>query len=136
MSKRIFSKGEITDLLKNPHVARCTPKSVTYRASFKIAAVRQYWEEGIPAKDIFRKAGFDLRVIGRDTAKFRVRDWLRIWKAKGREGLRLDARGRGLGGRPKTKGSAADTIKWLEAKVAYLKAENAFLAELRAKRAE
>jgi transposase len=135
MSKRIFSEGEIKELLKNRNVARCTPKAITYRPDFKIAAVRQYKEEGMPAKDIFRKAGFNLEVIGRENAKFRVRDWLRIWKTKGIEGLRQDARGLG-GGRPRTKGSDADKIKWLEAKVAYLKAENAFLAKLRARRAE
>lgn len=135
MSKRIFSKGEIAELLRNHHLAKCTPRSITYCADFKIAAVRQYQEEGILGKDIFRKAGFDLQVIGRDNAKFRVRDWLRIFKAKGVEGLRLDARSRG-GGRPRTRGSDADKIKWLEAEVAYLKAENAFLAKLRAKRAE
>jgi len=136
MSKRIFSKGEIAELLKNRNVAKCTPKAVTYRTNFKVAAVRQYREEGILAKDIFRQAGFDLGIIGPDNAKFRVRDWLRIWKAKGAEGLRTDARGLAGRGRPKTRGSAADKIKWLEAKVAYLKAENAFLAELRAARAE
>jgi transposase len=135
MSKRIFSKGEIAELLKYRQVIRCTPRAITNRTDFKITAVRQYREEGIPAKDIFRKAGFDLEVIGRDNAKFRVRDWLRIFKTKSREGLRIDARGGG-GGRPKTKGSDADKIKWLEAKVAYLKAENAFLAKLRAARAE
>jgi len=58
MSKRIFSKGEIAALLKSRRVAGCTPKAITYRPDFKIAAVRQYREEGIPAKDIFRKAGF------------------------------------------------------------------------------
>jgi transposase len=133
MSKRIFSKGEIAELLRNRHVAKCTPRSITYCADFKIAAARQY-REGIPGKEIFRKAGFDLRVIGPDNAKFRVRDWLRIFKARGVEGLRIDARSRG--GRPRTRGSDTDKIKWLEAKVAYLKAENAFLTKLRAKRAE
>jgi len=59
-----------------------------------------------------------------------------LFKAKGIEGLRVNARGRLARGRPKTRGSDADKIKWLEAKVAYLKAENAFLAKLRAARAE
>lgn len=135
MSKRIFSGKQIAELFRNRNVARCTEKAITYRADFKVAAVRQYKEEGIPAKDIFRKAGFDLRVIGANTPKFRMHDWLRLFKSKGLEGLRVDARGRG-GGRPKAKDSDADKIKWLEAKVVYLKAENAFLAKLRAKRAE
>ena len=48
----------------------------------------------------------------------------------------IESRGR-AGGRIKTKNlSDADKIKRLEAQVAYLKAENDFLAKLRAKRAE
>jgi transposase-like protein len=117
-------------------VAKCTPKAITYRPAFKIAAVRQYREEGASVNGIFRKAGFDLSVIGLDTPHRRLRDWLRLFKTKGLEGLRTDARGSGATGRPKTKGTDADKIKWLEAKVAYLKAENAFLAKLRAARAE
>jgi hypothetical protein len=49
--------------------------------------------------------------------------------------MRARGRGRG-GGRPRVKGTDADKIKWLEAKVAYLKAENDFLVKLRAKRSE
>lgn len=66
-----------------------------------------------------------------------MRRWMRLFRAKGEDGL-SDQRGRtGRGGRPKTKGVIeADRIKRLEAEVAYLKAENNFLAELRAKRAE
>ncbi len=61
MSKRIFSEKEIAELLKNRNVARCTEKAITYRPTFKIAAVRQYREEGASVNDIFRKAGFDPR---------------------------------------------------------------------------
>ena len=48
----------------------------------------------------------------------------------------VENRGKGRGGgRPKTKGiTPEDRIKRLEAENAYLKAENDFLAKLRAKR--
>ncbi len=52
------------------------------------------------------------------------------------EGL-AETRGKGSSGRPRTKNlSDTDKIKRLETQVAYLKAENDFLAKLRAKRAE
>ena len=49
-----------------------------------------------------------------------------------------EARGRHTkNNKPKTKDlSSTEKIKWLEAEVAYLKAENDFLAKLRAKRKE
>jgi hypothetical protein len=53
-------------------------------------------------------------------------------------GLQIETRGgHNGGGRFKTKGlTETEKIKKLEAEVAYLKAENDFLAKLRAKRAE
>ena len=77
-------------------------------------------------------------MIGRKKPKSLIRDWNRIFKEKGLDGLKTETRGRGSGGgRPKTRDlTDADKIKRLEAQVAYLKAENDFLAKLRAKRAE
>lgn len=135
MSKRIFTKEEIEALLQNKAVERCTEKSVTFSTAFKIEAIRQYREQGLTSREIFRQAEFDSHVISNDQAIECLRRWRRAYKEKGPEGLE-DTRGR-LGGRPKTKGlTEADTIKRLEAEVAYLKAENDFLAKLRAKRRE
>ena len=136
MSKRKFTAEQIVNLLKNGNVAKCSDKAITYSKDFKIRAVRQYNEEGRAAKEIFGEAGFDFKVIGEDKPKSRLKDWRRIFKIRGVDGLRAETRGRG-GGRPKVKGlTDAKKIEWLEAKVAYLKAENDFLAKLRAKRAE
>ena len=136
MDKPKFSKEQIRELLNNHNVVKCSEKAITYAKGFKIEAVKQYNEEGKTARQIFREAGFDLRVIGKDTPKDCLSDWRRIFKIRGAEGLLTDARGRHKG-RLKTKWSTdADKIKWLEAKVAYLKAENDFLAKLRAKRTE
>jgi transposase-like protein len=136
MSKRKFTPKQVADLLKNENVARCSDKAITYSKDFKIRAVRQYQDEGTSAKQIFKEAGFDLGVIGKDKPKSCLRDWRRVFKIKGADGLRMESRGRGAG-RPRTKElTDAKKIEWLEAKVAYLKAENDFLAKLRAKRAE
>lgn len=58
----------------------------------------------------------------------------------GAEGLLTETRGRATGsrrGRPKVRGvTDGEKIERLEATVAYLRAENDFLAKLRAKRRE
>ena len=136
MSKRRFTAQQAKDLLKNENVAKCSDRAITYSKDFKVRAVKQYVEDGQSTKEIFRAAGFDLGAIGEDTPKECLQNWRRIFKIKGAPGLITETRGRG-GGRPKTKGlTDQKKIEYLEAKVAYLKAENDFLAKLRAKRAE
>ena len=100
-------------------------------------AVKQYNEEGLTSREIFRQAGFDLNMVGRDTPKSCLKRWNRTYKKKGLVGLQTETRGGGGGRRPKTKKmTGQDRIEYLEAEVAYLRAENDFLIELRAKRAE
>jgi len=135
MSKRIYTKEQIEQLSENKNITRCSERSITYSWDFKISAVKLY-EQGLNSTEIFTEAGLDIKIIGRKTPKECLQRWNRLYKIKGPESLAMETRGRG-GGRSKTKNlSAADQIKRLEAKVAYLKAENDFLAKLRAKRAE
>ena len=122
-------------LRSNVSVSNCSERSISYSKDFKLRAVRQY-EEGLGSREIFRQAGFDLKMIGLQTPKECLKRWNRTFKSKGVDGLETDARGR-AGGRPRTKNlTEKDWIRRLEAEVAYLKAENDFLARLRAKRAE
>jgi transposase-like protein len=133
MSKRIFTGEQIEELLANENIAKCSEKAITYERDFKIRAVKQYNEDGMTAKEIFRQAGLDLNVIGRKQPKECLRRWNRIFRKKGIEGL-SEVRGKN-GGRPKTRNlTGAERMKKLEAEVAYLKAENDFLAKLRAGR--
>lgn len=135
MSKRIFTTEQIRELLKNPCVAKCSAKSITYNPDFKVSAVRQHKEQCATVKEIFAMAGFDLEMIGRETPRWCLKRWGKIYKTKGVEKLSEERRGRL--GRPRTKKlTDADRIKRLEAENTYLKAENDFLAKLRAKRAE
>jgi len=138
MNKSKFSEEQRRKLLGNCNVVKCSDKAITYNKDFKIWAVRQYNEEGKMAKEIFREAGFDLYAIGKYTPKDCLKSWRRIFKTKGVVGLSEENRGKGRGGgRPKIKGlTDADKIKRMEAEIAYLKAENDFLAKLRARRAE
>jgi transposase len=136
MSKRIFTQEQIQQLSKNENVSKCSEKSITYGKNFKKKAVKQYNQEGLISSEIFRIAGFDLRIIGRKTPKECLRRWNKIYQAKGSIGLSTETRGRG-GGRPKKKYQTdKEHITYLETQVAYLKAENDFLAKLRAKRRE
>lgn len=110
-------------------------KSITYSKDFKLKAVKLYNQQGLTSTEIFRQEGFDLNLIGKDKPKDCLRRWNKVYRAKGERGLTIETRGR-AGGRPKKPRdkTEADKIKRLEAEVAYLKAENDFLAELRAKR--
>ena len=136
MAKRILTTDQIIELLKNPNVSSCSEKTMTYTKQFKLLAITLY-ERGSTSSDIFRKAGFDLDVIGRDQPKECVHRWNEIVRAKGKDGLSEQRGKNGRGGRPRTKGvTDRDRIERLEAEIAYLKLENDFLAKLRAKRAE
>jgi hypothetical protein len=131
MSKRIFIKEEIEQLLTNNSVKRCTKKSITYTQSFKEMSIKLY-EQGLTAKEIFRQAGLDINLIGCKQPKECLCRWRKIVKRKGIGGLKEVRGKKGGGGRPKTKYSSdKEKIKYLETKVEYLKAENDFLAKLR-----
>lgn len=122
MSKRIFTDEQVKQLRSNSNVSACSSKSITYSEEFKLKALIQY-KEGLTSREIFTLAGFDLDVVGKEIPKECLYRWRR------RTGKRS--------GRPKTRGvTKEDKIKRLEAQVAYLKAENSFLAHLRARRAE
>lgn len=135
MSKRIFNKEQIETLLQNENVDRCSEKSICYRKDFKILAIRKY-RDGISPNEIFRIAEFDIKMIGCDTPHECIRRWLK----KGETELKTDGRGQSKsGGRPKsieaqiTGMTEKEKIEYLETQVAYLKAENDFLAKLRKK---
>lgn len=119
----------------NPYVKKCSHKTVTYTYEFKIKVLEQY-RHGVSAKEIWRGAGFDLSVWRNDYARECIKRWRKIVKKNGMQGLAY-SQGMRATGRAKTKVvTDADKIKYLELKVRYLKAENDFLAKLRAKRAE
>lgn len=138
MAKTKFTKEQIKKLLSNRYVIKCSEKNIAFSNAFKLKAVKQYDKGGLTPSEIFRLAGFDLDLIDKSRRSDCLRRWLKKYRSKGATGLRADNRGRSKkGGRPKTKNlTEAEKIKWLEAKVAYLKAENDFLAKLRAKRTE
>lgn len=132
-----FTDSEVLELKKNPNIEKCSNKAITYSKSFKTLAVKQFLDEGLFASQIFRKAGFNIALIGKNTPKDRLKNWLRIYRKKGDGGLLKDERGRNSSGRPRSKDVDGEKqLEYYKAQVAYLKAENDFLKQLRAKRAE
>lgn len=133
MSKRIFNQEQIEQLQRNKNVVGCSKKSTTYHQDFKILAVKQY-QEGKPASQIFKEAGFNILLIGSDNPLACIRRWRKTLEKKGEAGFAKEARG-GPGRKKSLKGlTEKEKLKYLEAEVAYLKAENAFLAKLRKQR--
>jgi len=135
MSKRAFTKEQIEELRQNPNVANCSERSILYHKDFKVLAIKKHFE-GIPPSWIFKEAGFSLAVIGHDTPKWCMSRWRETFRDKGEAGLKEDGRKHSNPrGRPKSIEHLPDKerLKYLETQVAYLKAENSFLAKLRKK---
>ena len=130
--RTIFSSDEVAALKRNPCVFSCTERSINYTYEFKKRALELY-AEGVGAKEIWRRAGFDVTRWKKHYFRLTIRDWRRVVARNGLEGLTR------LGGIQFDRGpriDARDTLGRLEMQVRYLKAENDFLAKLRAKRAE
>lgn len=135
MRKSKFNQTQITQLLKNKHITKCSPTNITYANQFKVLAIKQY-AEGMTADQIFEKAGLKIELVGKYVPKNCLKLWRKKFKDKGENGLLIEERGHVTGiqrGRPKTKGMTdAERIKRLEIENAYLKAKNDFLVKLRA----
>ena len=127
-----FSIEEIARLKRNPCVFSCTDKSVNYTYEFKKRAIELH-EEGITAREIWLRSGFDVGRWRKSYFRETIRDWKQIVKKNGLEGLLKQGGIQFDRGPNKTD---ADKIKRLKLQVKYLEAENDFLAKLRAKRAE
>lgn len=136
MSKRIFTKSQINELLKNKNVDKCSEKSITYNKEFKVQAVTKYYQDSYSPRMIFEEALFDLKIIGENVPRQSLHRWRKVYKNKGIDSLKNESRGYShRGGRPKVRNvSDTDKIKRLEIENAYLKAENDFLVKLRAAR--
>lgn len=137
MKKTKFNSEQISELLRNEHIKKCSSKSITYNKDFKLLAVQQY-AEGMTATQIFRGVGLPVALVGEHVPNNCLKRWRKTFKAKGIAGLVTEERGRATGsqrGRPKTRGMTdAERIKRLEIENAYLKAKYDFLVKLRAKK--
>jgi hypothetical protein len=132
MKRTTFSSEEIARLRQNPNVFSCTDRSINYTYEFKKRALELH-AEGVYAREIWKRAGFDVGKWRKDYCRGTLVDWKKIIKRSGIEGLLKP------GGIQYDRGPNkidADEMKRLKLQVKYLEAENDFLAKLRAKRAE
>lgn len=130
-----FSNEELVELRKHPCVFSCTSKSVNYTYEFKKHVLEEN-EKGMCAKDIWKQAGFDTSKWKEFYFRSTVRDWKRIVHRGDISNLNNQGGVQHDDGVTKSLKAEKDKIKRLELQVRYLRAENDFLAKLRAKRAE
>lgn len=125
MKSHTFSSEELEQLRDNPWVSKVASNRIYYTKAFIRHALKRQ-AEGFSAREIFLEAGIPLHSFNHVYAK----DAIKQWRRNGRD---KDVRP----GRPKKAPDAPEErLRYLEAQVAYLKAENAFLVQLRAGRAE
>jgi hypothetical protein len=127
-----FSSEEIATLQRNPCVFSCTHNSVNYTYEFKRRALALH-KEGVPAREIWKRSGFNVDWWKKEYFKCTLRDWKKVVEKNGAEGL-LKPGGIQYDRGPNN--TDKDKLKRLELQVKYLEAENDFLATLRTKRAE
>ena len=116
-----FTQEQIEVLLKNPNVESISSNTVRFTSKFKELALKKD-KEGIPASQIFKDAGFDLNVLGKETPKTSIRNWRHREKYLNKNNTRYLAR--------EVKKNKA--LKSVLEENRYLKAENEFLKKLQA----
>ena len=120
---------------KHPCVFSCTSKSINYTYEFKKHALEEY-EKGVRPKDIWKQADFNTNKWKDHYFRLTIRDWKRIVRRGDLSSLNNQGGVQNDDGMTRSLKSEKDKIKRLELHIRYLQAENAFLAKLRAKRAE
>lgn len=130
MSKRIFTMEEQEVLRNNPNVVSCSEKSITFIPAFKQQAVRKH-KEGMTPQSIFAIAGVPVSLIGNRTPNSLLKRWIAIEQKWGIDALLTDGRGKHgkMGRRRKERVDKSKMTK--DERIAYLEAENDFLAQLR-----
>jgi len=121
MRSREFTQEEREHLESNPNVLKVNNSNITYTDDFKQLALSQY-KDGYSPREIFIEAGIDLSIFPNNYARYAIKRW----KTKQRSNEPTKKRT----GRPKKTSNM--TQKEMEARIAYLEAENNFLKKLRA----
>lgn len=129
--RTIFSSEQVARLKQHPCVFDCKERSIHYTIEFKKRALELY-TKGIHPDEIWKQAGFDVGMWKKNYCTYTIKDWRRMVLKGGLQSLTK------IGGVQADTGSKdkSDERRRLELQVKYLKAENDFLAKIRAKRAE
>lgn len=130
-----YSSEQIAQLQNNPCVWHVTQRTICYTYEFKKHALDLH-EQGIKPNAIWKQSGFDIHIWKKDYCRYTIKDWRKLVRTGGMESLTRPSGVQSDGGYRKAKSPETDRVRRLELQVRYLEAENAFLAQLRAKRAE
>ena len=84
--RTIFSNEEFAKLRQNPNVFSCTKNSINYTYEFKKHSLELH-AQGVYAREIWRRAGFDVSKWRHDYCRNTLRDWKKIVKTRGVDGL-------------------------------------------------
>jgi transposase len=133
--RTIFTSKQIAQLRQNPCVWRVSERMIHYTYEFKKRALDLY-AQGVKPGEIWRQAGFDVSIWKKHYCGSTLKDWRRLVKRGGLESLTTPSGVQADGGYRRSRSPEADRVRRLELQVRYLEAENAFLARLRANRAE
>lgn len=133
--RTIFTSEQIARLRENPCVWSVSERSISYTYEFKKRALDLY-AQGIKPDEIWKQAGFDISIWKKYYCRYTLKDWRRMVKRSGLQSLTKQSGIQSDGGYKRAASPEVDRVRRLELQVRYLEAENAFLATLRANRAE
>ena len=126
MSQILFDNEAIQMLEDNPYVKHVSPKGITYSDEFKEKFMKEYQGGKYPVQ-IFRDAGFDVAMLGKDRIKSSTK---RCKKMAVREAGFTDTR-KTNSGRPTTREfSLEEQLERLKHRIKYLEQENEFLKKV------
>ncbi|SFD04100.1 hypothetical protein SAMN05443252_1221 [Bacillus sp. OV322] len=130
MSKIIFNQFQRKQLESNPNISHVSDRSISYKAEFKIKAVKENLK-GKGPMDIFIDHGFDVNIIGSEKPGQCLKRWRKSYQEFGEESFFKERRGMGSSGRPSSKEmTVEEKLKKAEARIAFLEMENDFLKKL------
>lgn len=121
-----LSQKDRDSFQRNPNILKVTNSNVTYTSEFKAQAVKLA-SQGSSPDAIFREAGIDTSLFGRNYAFKAIDRWEKQIKQHGSSALKKERRGLKATGRP-----VGRKFESLEEEVAYLRAEVDFLKKLQA----
>lgn len=117
----------------NSSISSFTDKQISFTPEFKKKAVKAYKSGKSPA-EIFFEEGLDPKVFPEDYCSSTVARWLKNDSLHGPKAFSQERRGKNATGRPKgpSKNKKPMSQEQMEARLAYLEAENDFLKKLHA----
>jgi hypothetical protein len=82
MSHKHYTPDQIEELLRNPYVAKCSSKYISYTYECKVKAIELSMNQYILSREIFALLGFPLYVSESNTSKDSIKAWKRIAQNK------------------------------------------------------